>query len=1674
MKKRNQLLSLFLAMVMLIATVPVSEINSSASYSGAFAFDSAGDFTVIQISDIQDNADVDNTVIAMITKAINRYSPDLVIFTGDNTAGRILESSFESSVDEFLQPLLNTGTKFAVTFGNHDAQSPSPSKDDQYDYFISHGGSCAVDFDVDYLTGAGSGVIPIYPYGKTSGTPAFQLYPMDSGDGASSGYDSCYTNQIDYYIQRSQSYPTVPSLWFMHIPVCDYYTKGMTTVPSGTANSFTGNGSPWSSNAWILTPSLIDWSKSGGTSLSEIYKEAPCPANQSTYESTAHRSSAAYGSLTNYQAWVNYGNMLGCYVGHDHQNSFVVTTEDGIDLGYSKSATLNSYNDGNPGLRVFNLKSDGSYTTKSVTNNDLSYPVGDYTAVNNAISAARFIDSGTTYFRANNINDPNYYNASSSTIGTGIYAASDFTDNAEVLRNAINNVIFGLDTRSQSIIDAYAASVSHAWQALSLKSADYSSVNTNLAYTDGTNILAPPFYSATHSGKWLPRGAYTSASLAVWDAACNAVVTGLKVPSQTTVNGYASALSSAYQSLRLRTDISYTIEYECNGVKIVADKIVTGMMAGTTVTETYKTIPSFIYLPDPGDVNGTKSMTLGLTDNVLTFNYSGNINVTYKVQHYEQNLALNGYTLFQTETIGGTINTVVNGVPLSHSGFAYNSGIAGTVASGTVAGDGSLTLKLYYARNSYNVTFSANGGTGSTSASMMYGSALSAPNVIKTGYSLNGWSPTLPSTVPASDVTYTAQWNTNSYLITFEADGGTGGSSGNMQYGATLNAPDLYRAGYTFKGWNPLVPPNVPAINTIYTALWDRNNYQITFDANDGVGGSVTTMPYGANLVPPDVMREDYDFVCWFPDVPSTVPAYNAIYTAIWGLKTFTITFDANGGTGGGSMQTLITGEILLAPEVLRTGWTFKGWDPVLPERVPAENAVYKAQWERNYYTMIFDAGGGVGGCTNVIGFGEKMVPPEVSKPGYVFAGWTPEVPDIVPAENITFTAHWSLLENLITFDANGGIGSTSGLMAFGATLIPPNVIRTGYTLTGWTPSLPPTVPAAETTYKANWQINKYNITFDANGGTGGFTGSYDYNAALSAPGVYKTGFTFSGWVPEVPGNVPAADSVYTAQWVPTNYTVTFDADGGEGGISGTLMPYGAVLKAPVVYKTGYTFTEWTPQVPISVPAGNVIYKAGWTINSYLIVFDANGGTGGTSGTFTFNTPLSVPTVVRTGYTLTGWEPELTSNVPAANTTYKAKWSQDHYSVIFDADGGEGGTSGSFVYGEALLAPLVSKTGYTFNGWSPSVPSTVPVGNATYKAQWKVNSYTLVFNANGGTGGTSGSVVFGAAITAPEVKRTGYTLTGWSQDVPQTMPAYPLQLNAQWEINKYDVVFLNGVNEISRISTAYDSAILKPADPEKAGCIFLGWYPAVPSAMPDQAQIFTAEWYTISFTVSFDLNGGTGAVPPQQEIVVGNYVNLPAQGDIVKTGLDFLGWSVNSKATVPIQSYLVAEENITLYAVWGVKHIAIEKKDGSTAVIGTSNNFIYGLETGLTQEVFENNYIQISGNARLVYTPSAGGFGTGTKVELVDNKTNDVVNTYYIIIFGDVNGDGIVDLNDACAILNHINNTFPWDQPDDMCYIFAGDFDKNGNASASDIDVIINVQNYYMYIDQVSGTAISS
>ena len=161
----------------------------------------------------------------------------------------------------------------------------------------------------------------------------------------------------------------------------------------------------------------------------------------------------------------------------------------------------------------------------------------------------------------------------------------------------------------------------------------------------------------------------------------------------------------------------------------------------------------------------------------------------------------------------------------------------------------------------------------------------------------------------------------------------------------------------------------------------------------------------------------------------------------------------------------------------------------------------------------------------------------------------------------------------------------------------------------------------------------------------------------------------------------------------------------------------------------------------------------------------------------------------RQGYQFTGWYLDDTkydfNAAVTGNMTLTAKWTANSYTITFDTDGGSEVAPITQGYGTTITAPEApTKIGYTFMGWTPEIPATMPAENITIKAQWRINQYTITFNTDGGSAVAPITQDYGTDITAPEAPtKSGYTFAGWNPEIPATMPAENLTITAQWRYN---------------------------------------------------------------------------------------------------------------------------------------------------------------------------------------------------------------------------------------------------------------------------------------------------
>ena len=214
---------------------------------------------------------------------------------------------------------------------------------------------------------------------------------------------------------------------------------------------------------------------------------------------------------------------------------------------------------------------------------------------------------------------------------------------------------------------------------------------------------------------------------------------------------------------------------------------------------------------------------------------------------------------------------------------------------------------------------------------------------------------------------------------------------------------------------------SVPSDVTELTVQWTAPTYAVTLNTNGGTinNGNVTGYTYGVGATLPaadDMTYTGHTFKGWYDNENLTGSPVTAIggaetgnkeYWAKWEINQYTVTVKPENGKA----DIIITqdyGTPITAPTLTREGYTFKGWDKEIPETMPAENITVKAQWEINQYTITFDTNGGSEIAPITQDYGTEITAPDnPTRKGYTFKGWDKEIPKTMPAENITITARW-------------------------------------------------------------------------------------------------------------------------------------------------------------------------------------------------------------------------------------------------------------------------------------------------------------------------------------------------------------------------------------------------------------------------------------------------------------------------------------------------------------------------------------------------------------------------------------------------------------------------------------------------------------------------------------------
>ncbi len=266
--------------------------------------------------------------------------------------------------------------------------------------------------------------------------------------------------------------------------------------------------------------------------------------------------------------------------------------------------------------------------------------------------------------------------------------------------------------------------------------------------------------------------------------------------------------------------------------------------------------------------------------------------------------------------------------------------------------------------------------------------------------------------------------------------------------------------------------------------------------------------------------------------------------------------------------------------------------------------------------------------------------------------------------------------------------------------------------------------------------------------------------------------------------------------------------------------------------KEGHSFLLWVSVPPVG---DEKRYEAYWTVNSYNISFDTDGGSNKSTLSFQYGSSIDVgeaPTKI--GHSFVCWQPELPATMIASDLQVTAIWSVLSFELSFTDRGQD--YQNMITFGSPLSVPNFSRDGYHFV-LDEELEETMPDHNLHYEVIWVPNQYKVTF--------LEGSVVkheywgdYESEIIFPDLKKEGYH-PDWGPVT--TIPAENISVYVDWVINKHSLSFILPGGNVDSI-LEYDSRITAPSPGHREGYYFEGWDPAVPGFMPDRDLTFEPVW----------------------------------------------------------------------------------------------------------------------------------------------------------------------------------------------------------------------------------------
>ena len=1154
-----------------------------------------------------------------------------------------------------------------------------------------------------------------------------------------------------------------------------------------------------------------------------------------------------------------------------------------------------------------------------------------------------------------------------------------------------------------------------------------------------------------------------------------ATVTGLygdpvEAPDLPVVEGYNFAWDKTVATIpaenvtvtALPTLKEYTVNYYVDGKLDSTATVAYGKPISSEVAPTEGSVPSgYSFIGWSLDENATLPGNLGVVGagdvNVYAV-LQANGNVAYTVEIYKQTLG-GGYELADTKefTNGTTGKVAPYVVDTDVEGFVFNADAS--ILDELVEGDGSTVLEVYYDRKTIIVDINGN------EEEVIYGETIDLPNDVDDGdegttfdkwVDEDGNAVSDPYTVPDSDkpIILTPVFKNNFYDVIYYVDGEEVYRE-EVEYKATIKVIDgsaYVPAGYNFVSWTPAVT-TMPAADVELEAVYEAATtveytvefYKQTLDGGYELAGTETYQDGTTGEEAPYVVDTDkYEGFVFNADasILDDVVAGDGstILEVYYDRKTIIVVIN-------GEEKEVVFGETIDLPNDVddnNPGTTFDKWvdedgnavsDPyTVPDS--DEPIVIKPTYKNNSFEVKFvdELAGTVKSSTLV--YSDKIPNPgSPSVAGYEFTGWYTADGDkyvagttTVPAADITFYAKYDALDS-------------------------------DYTVNVYLESL-----------EGTWELESSEVLSAPTGETVTYTGSFD-------------GFTLKA--DSVTEAVVKADGTTTLNVYFTRNDITIIVDGEE-----VKVPYGTEideddLNADV--DPGYKLDKWVDaegneiEFPVTIKGGEefipVLVK-----ESYALKFQLADGTVLGETVAEFDADITAPQAPEAaeGFTFAGWVDQATNEpfngkMPAKATVYVAVYTNNEnakFTVnihVMNTKGVEeciASYSGTAAIGTTQTVVPGSYEYCTLDTARSNTSCVVLAdGTAAINVYFVRGLYTVSFD------GVEEEVYAGAVIPVPaDPTDIGRTFTGWTPAVPEVMPENDLAFTSTWAEETYTITYIVNGDKIVHSYAYGDIVTAYKVTEAPAGLTFKGWSDAIPETMPAEDITVSAIFESAAYTVTYlDADGN---VFVSYSVAFGAEIPVPTDAP-VKEFYKFIGWA-SAPATMPAENLRIAP----IFEPIAVKLIAAT---GSTTVIDRENMVIYGLEEGLTAKILDDNFLDYEGDGTLVIKPVTEGtsrYGTGAVVELYDNADGSLVETFHIVVFGDLNGDSYVNGLDISIASDEAAWITDWSFEDgdnfEVYKLIAADLDHNGKVKTEDVSSIKNYVLSLVEIDQVEGKIVRS